>query len=171
MTMLRYCWLVSFLMAATSAFVVVERRVPASPASTQALHALPAHVAQLFDAASSSLILTAAADEVAFDGAFQDSISLTDGPIKIMLAVFVVVMGGLLGLTFLSGKVDEAIYETLTDMEATLKKYHPKRWERMEAELDGLVEEARDIKLLAMMEEMQEKEPEFMTKLRKQMDF
>jgi hypothetical protein len=33
------------------------------------------------------------------------------------------------------------------------------------------VDEARDIKLLAMMEELQEKEPEFMTKVRRQMDF
>lgn len=111
--------------------------------------------------------ITLVQDEI--DQAFTDTVSFTDGPIKTMGIVFGVVVLVLVGLKVLGGQMDAAIEQVLVDFEATLKRFYPQRWEVMEEELGDLVGDARDIKLLQMMEQLQDDEPEFMAKLKEKM--
>ena len=118
--------------------------------------------------------LVAIDDDVAFssfDDAFQDQITFMDDSVKILVAVFGVVIAVLAVLSFVSSKVDDAIYQTLQDFEATMRQYFPQRWETIEAQLADLSPEERDVKLLQIMEEMQEKEPAVMNRVREKMDF
>jgi len=111
--------------------------------------------------------------DVPFDNAFQDEINFLDGPVKIAFAVFGVVIVLLTVLSALSSKMDDAIYQTIRDFETTMREYYPGRWKRIEDEIQskGLTGDERDIKLLQIMEDMQEKEPAIMTQIRQKMDF
>lgn len=121
-----------------------------------------------------------AVDEIAtpssFDDAFQDQINFLDGPVLIMAGIFGVVLVLLAVLSFLSSKVDDAILQTLRDFEKTMRTYYPQRWKEIEAQLKvasnkNRPDAERDIRLLQIMEEIQEKEPEFMKVVRERMDF
>ena len=127
--------------------------------SQHTLHALPP---QLVEGFTSSLLM---ADDVGIDQAFSDSIVTFDGPIKTMVIGFGVVVLVLAGLKALTGSMDAAIEQVLVDFEATLKRFYPQRWEAMAKKLEGLVGDERQVKLLSMMDELQEKEPAFMTTL------
>jgi hypothetical protein len=101
--------------------------------------------------------------------AFSDSIVTFDGTIQTMVIVFGVVVLILAGMKAYSGQMDAAIEEVLVDFEATLKRSYPQRWQDMEEQLTGLGGDERDIELLRIMEELQQKEPAFMTQLTKKM--
>eukprot|EP00977_Amphora_coffeiformis_P014259 scaffold3946_cov177-Amphora_coffeaeformis.AAC.22 len=122
-----------------------------------------------------TLVVATEADTttVPFDSAFQDEINFVDEPVKIALAVFGVVILILTVLSALSSKVDDAILQTIRDFETTMKTYYPGRWKRIEDEIQsqGLTGDERDIKLMKIMEEIQEKEPAVMTEIRQKMDF
>ena len=121
-----------------------------------------------------TLLVAAEADTaVPFDNAFQDEINFMDGPVKIALTVFGVVILLLAALSALSSKVDDAILQTIRDFETTMKEYYPGRWKQIEDKIQsqGLTGDERDIKLLQIMEEIQEKEPAVMTQTKQKMDF
>jgi hypothetical protein len=101
--------------------------------------------------------------------AFSDSIVTFDGTIQTMVIVFGVVVLILAGMKAYSGQMDAAIEEVLVDFEATLKRSYPQRWQVVEEKLQGLGGDERDIELLRIMEELQQKEPAFMTQLTKKM--
>lgn len=136
--------------------------------------------------AVATVSVDATATDIGFDDAFTDQINLLDGPIKIMLGVFVGVVAILAVLAVLSSKVDDAINQTLQDYEATLRQYYPQRWEAIEARLAASAaiqsssssssttaaeaKQERDIELFKIMDEMQQQEPELMEQVRQRMD-
>jgi hypothetical protein len=65
--------------------------------------------------------------------------------------------------------MDAAIEKVLVDYEATLKRFFPQRWELIAEQLVGLEGDERDIKLLALVEDLQEKEPAFMARVKEKM--
>ena len=152
------------------AFVPISNDARALTRQPHALNALPTNSIHW---GTSSLVAVDNPDAspVAFEDAFQDQVNLLDGPIPIMLGVFGLVIVILAGLSFLSSKVDDAIYQTLKDFEATVRQYFPQKWQQIETQLENLSGEERDIKLLKIMEDMQEKEPEIMMRVRQKMDF
>jgi hypothetical protein len=127
-----------------------------------ALGALP------FDMPTSLLVtVDEAVDNI--DAAFSDSINAMDGPIKIMIGTFGIVILVLVALKALAGQMDNAINQVLLEFETTLKRFHPQRWKTIEEQLEGLEGDPRDVKLLTMMEELQDTEPKFMAKVEEQM--
>jgi hypothetical protein len=133
------------------------------------------------DVSGSSMMVAAAEnaaqDVVAFDDAFTDSVNFVDGTTTILIAVAAVVAATLVGLKVVSQKMDEAISQVLLDFESTMKQRYPSRWKTIEDEelmmsVDGgplLGGDERDIKILKVMEELQENDPEFMLLLKEQM--
>jgi hypothetical protein len=107
--------------------------------------------------------------DAAFDDAFTDSVNVVDGTTGILIGVAVVLAALLYGLRALTTQMDEAIGQVLLDFESTMKQRHPSRWTKIVEELTDLKGDERDIKLLKVMEEMQEKDPEFMLLVNEQM--
>ena len=101
--------------------------------------------------------------------AFTDQVDFLDGPIKLMLGIFAAVIVALAALSVVSQKVDQAIVQTIQDFEVTCKTYFPTTWQTIDAQLDGLRGEERDVKLLQIMEDLQAKEPETMIRIREKM--
>ena len=114
-------------------------------------------------------VVVSVADDIPLEAAFQDSISFADSTIQTMGIAFGVAVLLLVGLKAASNQMDKAIQQVLIDFEATCKRYHPQRWSEIEQELQGLVGDERDVNLLKIMERIQEKEPEFMAKLKEKM--
>ena len=116
--------------------------------------------------APTQIILAANNDDISLEDAFQDSISFTDGPVGVLLAAFGVFVVLAVGFKAVMAEMDGAIEKVLEDFESSLKRYYPKRWNKIEEEyLVGLSGDERGIKLLQVMEQLQRDEPEFMTKL------
>ena len=109
------------------------------------------------------------ADYIAGDQAFSDSIVTFDGPIRNMAIRFAVVILVLAGLKVLTDQMDAAIEKVLVDYEATLKRFFPQRWELIAEQLVGLDGDERDIKLLALIEALQESDPAFMARVKEKM--
>ena len=64
-----------------------------------------------------TLVVVATADDATFEDAFQDQVNVWDGPVlPIMLGIFGVVIAVLTAWSFLSSKVDDAIYQTIQDL-------------------------------------------------------
>ncbi|CAB9506788.1 expressed unknown protein [Seminavis robusta] len=104
--------------------------------------------------------------DIPLENAFQDSISLTDGPVGILAGVFVLFIVLAVALKAVMGQMDSAIEKVLADFETTVKAYYPERWEKIEEEeLKGLAGDERDVQLLKVMEQLQVQEPEFMTQV------
>jgi hypothetical protein len=114
-----------------------------------------------------SSLLTA--DDITVDQAFSDSIVTFDGPIRNMAIGFAVVVLVLAGLKVLTDQMDAAIEKVLVDYEATLKRFFPQRWELIAEQLVGLDGDERDIKLLALIEALQESDPAFMARVKEKM--
>ena len=108
-------------------------------------------------------------DDPAAFTAFTDQVDFLDGPIKLMLGIFAAVIVVLAALSVVSQKVDQAIVQTIQDFEVTCKTYFPTTWQTIDAQLDGLRGEERDVKLLQIMEDLQAKEPETMIRIREKM--
>jgi hypothetical protein len=109
------------------------------------------------------------ADEISVDQAFTDSIVSFDGSVRNMVVGFGVVVLLLAGLKALTGQMDNAIQNVLVEFETTMTRYFPQRWDAIAAELTGIEGDERDIKLLALMEKLQEKDPDFMARVKKKM--
>lgn len=109
------------------------------------------------------------ADDISVDQAFTDSIASFDGPVRNMVIGFGVVVLILAGLKALTDQMDNAIQNVLVEFEATMTRYFPQRWEAIAEELTGMEGDERDIKLLALMEKLQEKDPDFMARVKKKM--
>lgn len=109
------------------------------------------------------------ADDISVDQAFTDSIVSFDGPVRNMVIGFGVVVLILAGLKALTDQMDNAIQNVLVEFEATMTRYFPQRWEAIAEELTGVEGDERDIKLLALMEKLQEKDPDFMARVKKKM--
>mmetsp|Transcript_15638 Transcript_15638/g.26151 ORF Transcript_15638/g.26151 Transcript_15638/m.26151 type:complete len:192 (-) Transcript_15638:158-733(-) len=166
--------LILLLACTCRAFVSPRTGLP----GPSALHVLPSQLLSFEDMVRSTSLLLAEDSDVAVIidtssantvDAFSDSIVTFDGPIKIMVAAFGVVMIVLVGLKVLADKMDNAINQVLLDFESTLKRFYPQRWEKMAAELEELSGDQRDVKLLTMMEQLQDDEPEFMLKVEEKM--
>lgn len=169
--------LVSFLNSTCQAFVspaaatrsafAIGGTFPASSLSTLPLHLLQGglDMSSLMLADSDGAVVDAAADAAVF----TDSIDIFGGPIKIMVGLFGVVVIALVALKALADRMDTAINKVLFDFEATLRRFHPQRWQEMETELEGLEGDTRDVKLLTMMEGLQDTDPVFMNKVEEQM--
>ncbi len=134
------------------------------------------HEKALFQQASTPLQLVGdftssvlTADDIVTDQAFSDSIVTFDGPIRNMAIGFAVVVLLLVGLKALTDQMDAAIEKVLVDYEATLKRFFPQRWELIAEKLVGLEGDERDVKLLALVEELQEKDPAFMARVKEKM--
>ena len=140
--------------------------------------ALPTAVVSMMPSANPANVLNALSlSEVdpAVSDAFQDEIQFLDTPIQLMLGIFGVVVVVLAALSVISAKVDDAITQTLRDFEKTTRLAYPQKWQEIQAQLDEVGEnnaasDARDIKLLQIMESMQEKEPALMNRIRQKMD-
>ncbi|KAI2507728.1 hypothetical protein MHU86_6727 [Fragilaria crotonensis] len=109
------------------------------------------------------------ADDISVDQAFTDSIASFDGPVRNMVIGFGVVVLILAGLKALTDQMDNAIQNVLVEFEATMTRYFPQRWEAIAEELTGVEGDERDIKLLELMEKLQEKDPDFMARVKKKM--
>ena len=86
-----------------------------------------------------------------------------------MVIGFGVIVLVLAGLKVLSGQMDDAIQNVLVDFEATMTRYYPQRWQVIAQDLAGLEGDERDVKLLALMEKLQGKDPDFMARVKKKM--
>eukprot|EP00586_Coscinodiscus_wailesii_P022971 CAMPEP_0172500980 /NCGR_PEP_ID=MMETSP1066-20121228/144895_1 /TAXON_ID=671091 /ORGANISM="Coscinodiscus wailesii, Strain CCMP2513" /LENGTH=173 /DNA_ID=CAMNT_0013275523 /DNA_START=34 /DNA_END=555 /DNA_ORIENTATION=- len=101
-----------------------------------------------------------------FEDAFTDEISLFD---PVLAIVFGIVLLVVLGVTFTVDKMDDAIGKVLVEFETTMKDKYRSRWVSIEAKLDGLGDVERSQRLFAIMEELQESEPEFMARVKRDM--
>jgi type IV secretory pathway VirB2 component (pilin) len=136
----------------------------AAVAKVTRLLALPASFWEFPSVITSDNVINRA--DVPVEEAFQDTISFADGPVGVLAAAFGVFVVVAVGLKAVMGQMDTAIEKVLSDFEATMQRYYPKRWKEIEeSSLEGLQGDARDIKLLQVMEELQQKEPEFMTRV------
>lgn len=100
---------------------------------------------------------------------FTDEIMLFDPLIQKILIFFGFAVIVLIALSFLGQKMDSAIESVLIDFENTMKKYYASRWVDIDKELEGLDATERSVKLLEIMERLQEKEPQFMEKLNRKL--
>ena len=103
------------------------------------------------------------------DTAFNDSIMTFDDSIRNMLLIFTVFVALLTGVKLLTGQMDQAIEQVLTEFESTMKRFYPQRWQVLAESLEGFEADARDIKLLSLMEELQSSDPEFMARVKEKM--
>lgn len=108
----------------------------------------------------------ATTDDTGMQDAFQDEISWADGPVRIMGLAFVTVILLLTGLKVVVDQTDTAIKKVLADSEEALKRYHPQRWAKIEEELQGFTGDDRYQKLIAIMESLEEQEPELMSQVK-----
>ena len=104
--------------------------------------------------------------DIPVEEAFQDTISFTDGPVGVLVAAFAVFVVLAVGFKAVMGQMDSAIEQVIADFESTMKQFYPERWEEIEqSSLEGLEGDARDIELLRVMEELQQKDPAFMSQV------
>jgi hypothetical protein len=103
------------------------------------------------------------------DTVFNDSIVTFDDSIRNMLLVFTVFIALLTGFKLLTGQMDQAIEQILTEFESTMRRFYPQRWEVLSKSLEGLEGDARDVKLLSLMEELQVSDPDFMSRVKEKM--
>ena len=158
-----YCLVITFLIQVGGCFKTISLVTPPNNPQLLELRALPGPGSC---SPIQSLSLALNEDDIPLEEAFQDSVSLTDGPIGVLLAAFAVFVVLAIGFKAVMGEMDSAIEKVLQDFEATLKAYDPERWRVIEEmELKGLAGEERDIKLLQVMERLQEEEPDFMTQV------
>lgn len=160
---------------------VVSTRRDSCKSMTTRLEALPESVPTLLTPTliADETIPPSSTDNMMLDdgtaAAFQDQVNLLDGTVQIMLGVFVAVVAVLTVLSILANKMDEAIYQTQKDFETTLRQYYPRRWKEIEQQLPAPTsasdDQERAMKLINIMEEMMEKEPEFMKDVQKRMEF
>lgn len=117
--------------------------------------------------ALSPFLLSDVADNTpaAFEDAFNDDIVLVDSTIQLLLAGFGVLVILALAAKFFLNKMDEAIEKVLVEFESTMKRKYASRWVSIEKKLEGLEEPERSQKLFAIMEQLQETEPQFMAKV------
>lgn len=113
--------------------------------------------------------IDAVADVSITGSSFTDEISFSDPTLQTMFGVFGVAIVVLLIFSFLGKKMDSAIESVLVDFENTMRTYYASRWVEIDKELDGLDATARSVKLIAIMENLQENEPRFMEKLNRKL--
>jgi hypothetical protein len=102
--------------------------------------------------------------------AFSDQINYFDGPIVTLLGVFGVAVAALVGFKLLTGQMDSAIEQVLVDFEATMKEAYPQRWQSdIRPRLEGLEGESRQQTLVQIMEEIQNNDPTFMSRVQEKM--
>jgi hypothetical protein len=104
--------------------------------------------------------------------AFMDQVDFVNDPlIRNIVAVFGIVVLVLAGVNALLAQMDSAIENVLVDFETTMRATYPSRWVKLEEEagLKDLDQIQRSVKLIAIMERLQDEEPEFMTELNKNM--
>ena len=104
-----------------------------------------------------------------FENSFNDEIVLMDPTIRLLLTGFGVVVVLALAAKFFLNKMDEAIEKVLIEFENTMRSKYESRWVSIEAKLDGLDEPERSQRLFAIMEDLQQSEPEFMAKVNNDM--
>jgi len=111
-------------------------------------------------------VIGAVVDEIN-DNSFTDEIIFFDPTIQKMIGFFGLGITVLIAISFLGQKMDSAIESVLIDFECAMKKYYASRWVEIDKELEGLDATERSTKLLEIMERLQEKEPQFMEKLKR----
>lgn len=104
------------------------------------------------------------------DEAFTDSIQYLDNTIVTLLGVFGLVMIVLVGIKVVTDQTDAAIEQVLVDFEQTMKESYPQRWQtEIRPELEGLQGTDRQQRLVQVMETMEQKDPEFMSRVQAKM--
>jgi hypothetical protein len=104
--------------------------------------------------------------------AFVDQVDLLNDPlIRNIVAVFGIAVLVLAGVNVILAKMDSAIDNVLGDFEKTMRASYPSRWYELEEEagLKGLDQIARSVKVIAIMERLQNEDPEFMAELNQKM--
>lgn len=118
-------------------------------------------------------VWVAAAEDIALEEAFQDTVDvsllLSDGPVRTILIVFVLVIAILGGLKVFGNKMDSAIEQVLVEFAETMQQFHPQRWEAIQTDLADLTGDDYDRKLLSVMADMEREEPDFMVNVKQQM--
>ena len=104
---------------------------------------------------------------IGFEDAFNDDIVLLDSTIQFLGVGFGVLVILAVIAKFFLNKMDDAIEKVLVEFESTMKKKYLSRWVSIEAQLEGLEDPERSQRLFAIMEELQETEPQFMAKINK----
>jgi hypothetical protein len=94
---------------------------------------------------------------------------VNDPMLRNIVAVFGIVIFALAAFNALTSKMDQAIENVLVDFEKGMRAYYPSRWYELEEEagLNDLDKIERSVKLIAIMERLQQDESEFMAKLAK----
>jgi hypothetical protein len=115
----------------------------------------------------SSLMIS---DTITTDTAFSDSIVTFDDSVRNMIIVFTVFVALLTGIKLLTGQMDQAIEQVLIEFESTMKRFYPQRWQVLAESLEGLEGDAREVKLLSIMDELQSSDPEFMARVKEKMN-
>jgi hypothetical protein len=117
-----------------------------------------------------ALILAAQENDISLEDSFQDDIDLFGDPtIRALVIGFgVLVILATLAKFFLN-QMDSAIEKVLVDFESTMKKKYESRWNTIEANLDGLAEPERSQRLFEIMEGLEQSEPAFMEKVKREM--
>ena len=146
-----------------SAFVAPTSLTFSSSSSTE-LHALPM-LSSSSTFAHIGGFLISVADDIGIEEAFKDDIQFLDPTIKLELGIFGVVVLLLVTANALLGQMDNAIEKVLGDFERAMKSKYASRWIEIEEELEGLEGAERTQKLGAIMERMQNEEPQLMERV------
>jgi hypothetical protein len=120
---------------------------------------------------ASILIADESNTDIPMEQAFQDSVNLFDlsGPLGTILISTGAAIALLIMLKSLTSQMDAAIEKVLVDFESTMRENYPERWNVISAQLDNVSPDERPSKLVFIMEQMQEEEPEFMNQVKEKM--
>eukprot|EP00978_Attheya_sp_CCMP212_P025353 scaffold81384_cov43-Attheya_sp.AAC.2 len=107
-------------------------------------------------------------DTTAFTDDFD---ALADPTIRSMVGGFAVVVVLLLVVKFVMTQADAAMETVLSEFETTLQEKHPSRWTTIEDQyqLATLTEPERSQRLLQIMEQLQQDDPQFMAQVNEEM--
>lgn len=114
--------------------------------------------------------VTTAATSAGIEEAFTDEIVFFDPTIQILAITSLVLILLAAAAKFFLNQMDAAIENVLVDFERTLKTKYASRWVSIENKLEGLVEPERAQVLFQIMEDLQEREPDFMAQVNRDMN-
>mmetsp|Transcript_20418 Transcript_20418/g.36986 ORF Transcript_20418/g.36986 Transcript_20418/m.36986 type:complete len:248 (-) Transcript_20418:1274-2017(-) len=129
-------------------------------------------VAGISGAAGDHLSLWVSSSSLEETTAFTDDFdALADPTIRSMLGGFAVVVILLLVVKFVMTQADAAMETVLSEFETTLQKKYPSRWTTIEDQyqLATLTEPERSQRLLQIMEQLQQDDPQFMKQVNEEM--
>ena len=76
----------------------------------------------------------------------------------------------LVGLKATMTQMDEAIEKVLVEYESTMTRFFPQQWKTIADKLDGFEGDERNVKLLALIEDLFSKDPDLMSRVKQKLD-